>query len=62
MNKFIIHNYSKLSGIESLEYAIKSLNEIHKELEIGDSRYFVFNTNIKVQVEQRKTCKTIIIY
>lgn len=61
-SKLIIHNATELSDLEALEYARETLKEMEKELEIGDSRYFVFDTGIKTQIEQNKTCKTIIIY
>lgn len=60
-SKLIIRNATELSDLEVLEYARETLKEI-KTLEIGDSRYFAFNTGIKVQVDQNKTGKTITIY
>lgn len=64
-SKIIIHNSTDMEDTIALDYANKALKEIiinKQELELGDSRYFVFNTGVKVQVEQNKTCKTIIIY
>lgn len=63
--KIIIHKLTDMEDTIALIYANKALKEIiikKQELELGDSRYFLFNTGVKVQVDQNKTCKTIIIY
>ena len=59
MSKTIIHNETELEDIEALKY----LGQVYYKLsKMPDMSYCEFEDGIRVQVYQKKTCKTFYIY
>lgn len=65
MSKIIIHNKEKINDMECLvrvEAILNKLKEEKRQLQYGQTIFYEFRDNTKVQVYQQKTCKTFYIY